>query len=60
MSDERRAPSPSEEAFANDLPQLEAELARRQRSEPPNTDADARAMLAGLLAGMARVGRPAR
>lgn len=59
MSDERRAPSPSEEAFVNDLPQLEQELAQRQGSaSPPATDA--RAMIAGLIAGMAHVGRPAR
>lgn len=60
MSDERRAPSPSDEAFVNDLPQLERELAQRQASTSAAAAADPRAMIAGLVAGMTHVGRPAR
>lgn len=60
MSDEPGSPPPSEEAFVNDLPQLEAELAERQGSMPTPGGADARAMMAGLIAGMTHVGRPSR
>ncbi|QTC88205.1 hypothetical protein [Brevundimonas pondensis] len=58
MSDEPGSPSPSEKAFANDLPQLEQELA--DRAEPTRSDAQVRAVVAGLLAGMTHVGRPSR
>ena len=59
MSDEPGSPSPSQQAFVNDLPRLEAELARRQTAVPrPSTEA--RAMIAGLIAGMTLVGRPRR
>lgn len=51
MSDEPG--SPSEKTFTDDLIALEAELATR--SPPPD---QRRALIAGLLAGMALVGRP--
>lgn len=60
MSDEPGSPSPSEKAFANDLPQLEAELAQRQRENPAAAGADGHGMIAGLIAGMTHVGRPER
>lgn len=53
MSDERRAPS-----FADDLVALDAELAARASAPPQASPDQHRAMIAGLLAGMALVGRP--
>ncbi|WP_312066175.1 hypothetical protein [Brevundimonas sp.] len=53
MPDERRAPS-----FKDDLVALDAELAARTSAPPPDAPDQRRAMIAGLLAGMALVGRP--
>lgn len=60
MSDEPGSPSPSEKAFANDLPQLEKELAQRQGASPSRPKVSGRAVVAGLIAGMTYVGRPSR
>ncbi|MNS80211.1 hypothetical protein D3C72_1138800 [compost metagenome] len=59
MSDERRAPSPSEEAFTEDLVRLDAELATRSQTNAFELTPEAsRTLLSGLLAGMTFVGRP--
>lgn len=60
MSDEPGSPSPSEKAFVNDLPRLERELAQRRCVSLVRPVADGRAVVAGLIAGMTHVGRPAR
>ena len=56
MSDEPG--SPSEKAFNEDLVALDAELAARTSAPPPTPPDQRRAVIAGLLAGMALVGRP--
>lgn len=46
-----------DEAFARDLAELDRELAARAEPEIPTKTVD---LVAGLLAGMTHVGRPAR
>lgn len=58
MSDEPGSPSPSEKAFAEDLVALDAELAVRASRPQQASPEQSRAIIAGLLAGMALVGRP--
>lgn len=58
MSDEPG--SPSEKAFTEDLVALDAELAARTSAPPPPRPDQRHAVIAGLLAGMAHVGRPTR
>lgn len=60
MSDERRAPSSSEKAFVNDLPQLERELAQRLDGPACRPPRQVPTLIAGLIAGMTHVGRPVR
>lgn len=60
MTDEPGSPPPSEKAFADDLSHLERELAQRHNASPPRPGVDSRAVIAGLVAGMTHVGRPAR
>lgn len=50
-------PRGPDEAFARDLAQLDQELESRNETEIPEKTVD---FIAGLIAGMTHIGRPAR